>query len=68
LIADKKFQLFFALKTLAKTDVKIENEPGCPAQNQRAIVSIVVDDGGFSQCSQWFSRQIRSRAKVRLIK
>jgi hypothetical protein len=31
-------------------------------------MSSAVDDDDFNQCLQWFSRQIRRPAKVRLIK
>jgi hypothetical protein len=65
---DKKLKLFFALQTLNENSVEVENQPGCPAWNQRAFVSSIGGDSGLGQCFQWFGRQIRSPAKVRLIK
>jgi hypothetical protein len=52
---NKKYQTFFALKTLNENDVEVENQPSRPAYNQHAFVSSGGDDSNFTQCFQWFS-------------
>jgi hypothetical protein len=50
----KFFKLFFTLKTLNENGVKVNNQPGRPAQIQRAFVSSIGDNSGFAQCLQCF--------------